>query len=217
LKLVIECKKSSNAFVVLCDKSDEKPVPESVIFKNLWTGSRDHLLLFAAVLVKKQFQEISQSYPTNLLDTKIRCGYTLLQAHQKSDSNIYSDIYGLVKAYDYEVQKELKFRKKMLKSKSKRDRKEEKKAYYVCLPVLVVDAPLVEVFLKDTGDLEVNERDIIGVAVRLPWQLKDEDGFGITILAKNKITEFANDMINLIKLMAEPQIIDKHWKLLPPP
>src|SRR5689334_1798988 len=37
LTLVIECKKSSNPFVVLCNDSDQMSVNQAVVFGNLWT------------------------------------------------------------------------------------------------------------------------------------------------------------------------------------
>src|ERR671928_1315389 len=39
LKLVTECKKSSNAFVVLCDSSDEGTLLRGVIFGNLYANN----------------------------------------------------------------------------------------------------------------------------------------------------------------------------------
>jgi hypothetical protein len=142
-KLVIECKKSSKPFVVLCDKSDEEKVGKNILFNNQIFDRDGTFVIFA-----QSFPKETDFYPKrsmSVLSRKSRRGYSLVQAHQDSDSSIYAEIYKLAKACEYEIEKEQTLYQKMMDRES--DRKEAQNSFHLHIPVLVLDAPLVEVSL----------------------------------------------------------------------
>jgi hypothetical protein len=201
-RLVIECKKSANPFVVLCDKQDEKALLENVLFGNLWVGSRDDMFV-AAPFIMAEGRSFSNLFPTPCLNQPTRLGYTLVQAHHKNDSNIYAEVYKLAKAYYYEIQKWKNYREKEIKNApNKTSRKEMIRHFYSHIAVLVVDAPLVEVYLDEFGTTQIIEKEISSVELRLPWKLKQEGGLGIAIVTKSKFADFARDTAVLAKELA---------------
>lgn len=199
IKLVIECKKSSNAFVVLCDSSEEESILRGVLFGNLYTHNRDDMFVTMPFVTADE-EDYSKIFPTPVLNVPSRCGYTLLQAHLKSDSHIYSEVYKLAKAYYYEIQKEVNFRDEITKDENSVDREELLNTFYSHLPVLVVDAPLVEVYLNEAGDTKIEQKEISSIRIRLPWKLSDKDqdpdeGLSIAIVTKKAFPDFAKDTI----------------------
>lgn len=196
-RLVIECKKSANPFVVLCDKAEEKTLLENVLYDNLWTHNRDDM--FAATpFINAEDKDYSKLFPTPCLNLFTRRGYTLVQAHQKNDSNVYAEIYKLAKAYYYEVQRWNRYRQKEIKgTNDKQTRKEMKRTFYAHMAVLVVEAPLVEVYLDEFGNTQIVEKDMSSIELRLPWKPKQEGGLPIAIVTKNRFAEFAKDTATL--------------------
>jgi hypothetical protein len=129
-----------------------------------------------------------------------RRGYTLVQAHQRNDSNVYAEVYKLAKAYYYEVKKWNKFRDKEVRDKANKDiRKEMKRTFYSHMAVLVVDAPLVEVYLDEFGRTQIVEKEVSSIEILLPWKPKQEEGLSIAIVTKNKFIDFAEDAAMLAK------------------
>jgi hypothetical protein len=209
IKLVIECKKSSNAFVVLCDSSEEKSILEGVLFGNLYTHNRDDMFV-AAPFIMAEEKDYSKIFPVPLLNAPCRSGYTLLQAYLKSDSHIYSEVYKLAKAYYFEIQKEVEFRDKITKDERNADRDEILNIFYSHLPVLVIDAPLVEVYLDEAGDTRIEEKEISSIRIRLPWKLSDKDqdpdeGLSIAIVTKNAFSDFVRDTIGFAQEIVNRQ------------
>lgn len=206
-KLIIECKKSTNAFVVLCDSPDEDTLLRNVIFGNLSTGNRDDM--FVAIpffsLMDSGEKDFSTFFPTPRLNTKCRRGYTLLQAHQKGDSNIYSEVYKLAKAQQFEVQKDLEFREEIINEIESQDREEMVNTFHAHIPVLIVEAPLVEVYLNDVGETVIEEKDISSIQIRLPWKPEHESEFSIAIITKRLVSDFAQDIITFTN-----EIVNRH-------
>lgn len=204
LKLVIECKKSSNAFVVLCDSSEEETILNSVFLGNLIVGSEDDKFVFMSLYTDSVKPQGQQLFSAPTLNIPSRRGYTLLQAHQQSDSHIYSEIYKLAKAYYFEIQKEDNFRNRVLAGSDTLTRAEMVDTFHFHLPVLVVDAPLVEVYLDESGNTQIEVKQISSIKIRLPWKASDKDynpdeGLSIVIVTKEKVSDFAKDAIAFAK------------------
>ena len=219
LKLVIECKKSSNAFVVLCDSSEEETILRGVLFGNLYTNNRDDMFVSMPFFTAEE-QDYSKIFPTPVLNIPSRRGYTLLQAHQKSDSHIYSDVYKLAKAYYFEIQKEVEFRDEIIKTEGGADKEEMLNTFYSHLPVLVVDAPLVEVYLDDSGDTQIEEKEMSSIRIRLPWKLSEKDqdpeeGLSIAIVTKKRFSDFAKDTIAFGQEIVNRQKGEGHLSFVP--
>ena len=120
-----------------------------------------------------------------ILDESCRLGYTLLQAHQKGDSSIYAEIFKLAKAWQHEVNRTVGMRDEWLQNLDLRE--EEKNHFYAHVPVLVIDAPLVEVFLNDEGDTYIEERKLGAIRIRRPWVREDmgeDSDLGIFVVTK---------------------------------
>jgi hypothetical protein len=209
-RLVIECKKSVNAFVVLCDSSDEESMLERVVFGNLIANGRDDMFV-AIPFFDAHKEEFSKIFPTPVLNTPCRRGYTLLQAHQKNDSNIYAEVYKLAKAYYYEIKREVEFRDKVIREdKDSSSRDEWMNYFYAHMPLLVIDAPLVEVYLDTQGDIKIEEKQFSSVKLRLPWKLFEEEhdpdeGLSIAIVTKSIFPDFAKDCVILAGEIATRQ------------
>jgi hypothetical protein len=197
LKLVIECKKSTNAFVILCVTSEEETILNNVIRNNLRVGSEDDRFVFMTAFYSDKNQT-PKDFPTPTLNIATRRGYTLLQAHQKNDSHIYAEIYKLAKAYYFEIQKDNDYRKSILSGPNSLDRAEMQGTFHFHLPILVVDAPLVEVYLDETGETQIEVKEISSVKIPLPWKVshKDynpDDGLSIAVVTKQAFENFAKD------------------------
>jgi hypothetical protein len=209
LKLVIECKKSSTAFVVLCDSPDQETILKGVIFGNLYANNRDDMFVAIPFFTEGE-QDYSNIFPTPVLNAPVRRGYTLLQAHQKSDSHIYAEVYKLAKAHYFEIQKEIEFRDNVIKNESSSDREEWLNSFYSHIPVLVVDAPLVEVYLDEAGEATVELKEMSSIRIRLPWKLSDQEhdpdeGLSIAIITKKMLMDFAKDTITFAQEIANRQ------------
>jgi hypothetical protein len=206
-KLIIECKKSTNAFVVLCDSPAEDALLRNVIFGNLSTDNRDDKFVALPFfpLIDSGEKDFSKFFPTPRLNTKCRLGYTLLQAHQKGDSNIYSEIYKLAKARQFEVQKDVEFREEVINDLDSYSREEMENTFYAHVPALVIEAPLVEVYLNDTGETVIEEKEISSIKIRLPWIPEHESEFSIAIITRPLVSDFAQDIITLTN-----EIVNRH-------
>lgn len=209
LKLVIECKKSSKPFVVLCDSSDEETILQSVLLGNQYVGNRDSMFVAMPYLTTEE-QDRSKIFPTPVLNIPSRRGYTLVQAHESSDSDLYLETHKLAKAYDYEIQKDVEFRDEIINDENDLDRAEMLNTFYFHLPILVVDAPLVEVYLDEAGNTIIEEKEISTIRIRLPWRLSDEgqdpdEGLSIPIVTKHRVSDFAKDIITVAQEIVNRQ------------
>lgn len=202
-KLVIECKKSSKAFVVLCDNSENKRVVDTVVFGNLWVSRRDD------VLVSMAFAD-SRPFATPSLNEVCREGYSLLQAHQPGNADLYGEIHKLSKAWQFEMERTLSDRDNDLRDPKCHFREELKNCFFVHVPVLVVDAPLVEVYLDASGGTTIEPKTIASVKIRRPWEAQDmisPDDFGVSILiiTKERVADVARDFRILAKQIINRQ------------
>jgi hypothetical protein len=213
-KLVIECKKSSSAFIVVCDDETQSSFLKGVFFANLYTNSEDDLFV-CLPFFNARLNDYTQLFPTPLLKLPIRRGYTLLQAHAKGDSEIYSEIYKLAKAYEFEKRKEIEWRDDY---RSKPDFASElQNLYFANVPVLAVDAPLVEVFLDQQGQLRIEQTELSSLKIRLPWTVgigndNPDEGLSIVIVTKSKIVDFAIEVA-----AAAREILRRHQESTPDP
>ena len=164
--LVIECKKSSKPFVILCDDSEKHRIGEYVL--------RDTLILVRC----GKFVVDAQSSPTELkwfnkrsmpvLGCDSRVGYALVKSHSRDDSDTYAEILKLAKAYEDVSQREHERFEKIRTDSNLKDNYE--KRCFVVVPLLVVDAPLTEVYIGKKGETIVTETDISILTIRLPWR-----------------------------------------------
>lgn len=200
-KMVIECKKSSNAFVILSDQVQRESALEEVLYGNLRVRSRDDMFVGFPFLNRKK-----KPFDCEILDESCRPGYTILQAHQKGDSSIYAEVFKLAKAWQHETERTVKQRDGWMQESILRE--ESKNQFYAHLPVLVIEAPLVEVFLDDKGDTQIEERTIGAIRIRRPWVKEDmgeDSDLGIFIVTKPIFTDFARDIIRLAKQVVSRQ------------
>lgn len=208
-KLVIECKKSANAFVILSDQDQRESVLEQVLYGNLRVRSRDDMFVAFPFLNRKK-----NPFESSILSASCRPGYTIVQAHQKGDANIYAEVFKLAKAWQHETARTIEQRDRWLQESALRE--ESKNQFYAHLPVLVVDAPLVEVFLDDEGNTQIHERPAGAIRIRRPWVKEDmgeDSDLGIFVVTKPIFADFAKEIIGLAKQVASRQN-KKNRKLL---
>jgi hypothetical protein len=211
LHLVIECKKSTSPFVVLCHDAGEDSLLRHSLFNNLSLSSVDQIICGSAIFAKKDSPELFSRRPTPLLDAPTRCGYAVVQAHQNGDTAVYNEVHKLAKAFEHQVKGDYKFKKRFLRGKEKADkrsRKEMEKTFLCHWPVLVVDAPLVEAYLEQDGQLVVAQREFSTIQLRLPWQKSFHDGLAIPVITKPRFAEFVNDILDFSGMIVDPDVME---------
>ncbi|HEY0458585.1 MAG TPA: hypothetical protein VGC97_05485 [Pyrinomonadaceae bacterium] len=204
-KLIIECKKSSYPFVVLCNESVKKTLIENAFFGNIIVDRDGSFITWVFLIQLDKHHKINfkSLFPTKTLNLESRQGYSLVQAHTNSDSYIYTELYKLAKAYEYEVQKDLDFYKEMLENE--KDKKEAENSYKFHIPILVIDAPLVETYIDNKGDVIVEEKEISNVKITLPWREFYDEGLVILLVTKQKFADLAQDILVFTKEIVERQ------------
>lgn len=212
LKLIIECKKSSHPFVVLCDKSDEDSIIENTISANWITNRNGVFLMMARMIEADKGNDYFANLPgTKILNDKCRRGYSLVQAHQQNDSHIYAEVYKLVKAYQCEIKRDEDYYNEMISNeKSKR---EVECSYDAHVPVLVIDAPLVETYLDGNGEIFIEEKEISSIQINPPWQEYWDNEISVAIVKKEVFTDFASDVLAFHKLIIDQQqMVQEYWE-----
>jgi hypothetical protein len=200
LNFIVECKKSVKPFVVLCNNAYEDKVSEQFYHQDLnnkvsWQDDRNAMFALSWGKLKPYEAKVFTEDNYQVLSKKIRCGYSIVQAHQQNDSEVYAETYKLVKAClsltkrekdYYEVNKESR---RVINNFS----------YYV--PVLVVDAPLVETYLDENGETVVEEKKISMLNIHLPWapNAYEFDRFPLLIVTKNSFEDFLTDTLSLFE------------------
>lgn len=194
----------------MCDSPKTESVLSGVFFSNLHIDSTDDTFVFMPFVREFDKSRGFQHIPTPVLNLACRRGYTLLQAHQKNDSHIYSEIYKLAKAHNFEIQKDASFREKIIADYNDVDREEYLRTFHFHLPVLVVDAPLVEVYLDNDGSTTIEVKKISSIKIPLPWTLSDkdhnpDDGLSIAIVTKELFPDFAKDTATFAQ-----EVVNRH-------
>lgn len=211
LKLIVECKKSSNPFVVLCEKSEESRIVKNTITAN-WIMNRNGTFLSMAGFVEAdKGNDYLANVSLEISKNKCRQGYSIVQAHQQNDSYIYGEIYKLVKAYQCEIKRDNDFYNELMSEEDSRG--EAENSYDTHIPILLVDAPLVETYLDDNGNTIIEEKEISSISINLPWQDYCDNEVSVAIVKKEKFTDFAKDILAFHKIILDQQnMVEEYWE-----
>lgn len=195
LKILVECKKSTKPFLVLCDSENQTSVREEIYGARVYPNRLSNSLAIANMGHKSGVLKENDKLP---LSDQVLSGYSIIQAFSNTDEKLYKTIYGLSKAeYYFEYEHEKYFRS----STSSEDK------YYpieLLIPILLVDAPIFNVYLKN-DKLHLEEASWASVTLNLPWYLeKDtERRSNVQVVNKNHFGEVLIKLESFAKWLAD--------------
>ncbi|MGL0927348.1 hypothetical protein ACSTDW_22625, partial [Vibrio vulnificus] len=211
-KLYIECKKSEKPLIVLTASSD-KTERFMTLFGHEVIGQDSpplNLMVVASILdleKDKRAELLGEFAQASLV------GYSLVTSFSKSDENIYKGIMGLCKANEFYRSKYLQFLDVL-----KQDRKTNPDTmlhYELQSPVLIVDCPLFNAYLDDSGELEVEESYWASLRVKLPWVIGERDEereCSIQVVRKEYFPEFLAQIEKVATFASQKDLLDRMVK-----
>ena len=164
-------------FVVEC-KASEKPW---ILFSSKDTLANYNRLFALGILSDQARHALSKHIDgaRNLFawfNKKRRVGYSMTQAFTNSDDPVHSAVFGAVKACLWL-------------------RKETSCPLFFAFPVVVVDAPLVECFLDDDGEMHVEE--IPDGVLFFDGQLPNAHGCCLRIISRGSLRNYCDELMGL--------------------
>ena len=200
MEVIVECKKSTKPFLILINDSAPKERYNHFFGDKLVSDKALH----SGFTEGKAFLYLCQY--TEQLKQKIggfaectNAGYSVVQAFVESDTNVYKGLIGLMKAKEHFDKKHIEFNNKYT---------EESFDYFkFSVPVLVVDGPLVEAQLDDSGELNITEIDWGTVTINKPWISGSEDLVNIQVVKKEYFDEFLNNLERLHDFISSEEVV----------
>lgn len=166
-------------FVVEC-KASEKPW---ILFSSKDTLSNFNVLFALGILSDQARGALSKHIETEgfwdlfaWFNRNRRLGYSMTQAFTNSDDSVHSAVLGALKACLW------------LK-------KENSCPLFFAFPVVVVDAPLVECFLDDDGEMQVEE--IPDGVLFFDGQLPNCHGCCLRIISRRALHNYCDELVGL--------------------
>lgn len=201
-RIIIECKKSDKPIINLCAGNIKKSrFYYQAIFGDPEDAARPDVLAYS------RFEKNPNDIGAFIEEVPV--GYSLLPAFGKSDQDIYSGLMGLIKASTYYRRLFLEFRNSSLNDMSLH--LQDRNSFEFHTAVLVVDSPLFDVSLDDTGELEVVRSDWSVLKMQLPWDFNPHDsneGYCIHIVTKPAFPLFLESIEKLHKYLYQEDNVD---------
>lgn len=206
-RLIFECKKSDKPILNLCADSDLKPI----FYHQAFHGDPERIATpdaLAYIEYERSEDKKKESW-IGSFSKKIPLGYSLVPAFGKSDQDIYSGIMGLIKASTYYRRLFAEF------AEGERDdltlHLDDRNNFEMQLAVMVIDAPIFDVFLDSDGYIEVIPSDWSVLKTQLPWDFNPHDsneGYCIHIVSKAAVPMFLDSVEKLHDYIYSPEHVD---------
>lgn len=187
IQLLIECKKSEKPIVVLSSEVNIEERFHSLFGHEMPALNRDNGSVFFNL---HKLDQKDRADKIGLFSEKKKVGYSVVQGFGKSDENIYKGIIGLIKAYDF-------YRSEYHKCAESDADKDVEDWFRMQIPVLLVDAPLFDASLDESGELEIEESQWSSILSRVPWAINrpDQDRLiNVQVVQKNFLSEFLEEL-----------------------
>lgn len=197
-KILFECKKSDKPVLALC-ASDSA---EHRFRYQLFHGDPENLPspdpMACISLLEMNPQE--QLDAVGEFSSRIPSAYSLVSGFSNSDSHLFGGLMGLVAASTYHRRLQREFFEETHSDLSLHI--QDRNVFQFHVACLVVDAPLFNVTLNDSGELTLQQSDWSVVMVQLPWNFNPHDSserYCVHVVTKSHLPKF----LESVKMLAD--------------
>jgi hypothetical protein len=205
-KIVFECKKSDKPVLALCASNEVKPKFEYQLFY----GDPEDLPgpNGMACVTLMEMQEAERTNGVGGFALKSPSAYSLISAFSTSDAHLFSGLMGLVTASTYyrRLQKRLFEENHGDLSLHIQDRN----LFEFHVACLVVDAPLYNVTLSNSGEPTLEKSNWSVAMIQLPWKFNPHDSserYCVHVVTKEHLPVFLDAVESLADFTGKKEFL----------
>lgn len=205
LKFIIECKKSEKPLLVLCE-AEKYENRFNYFFGNEVHFGLNRFVNFSGCYDLFMSDKHEQKNDLGMFFDKQHLGYSVVQAFSKTDENIYKGIMGLAKANQFYRREHIEL---LRHERVKPHFDQDINFFMLFVPVLVVDAPIYNVYLDESGQEQIVETNWSSLDVKMQYgcnqELEQPMTYNIQIVNKNYLDVFVEEVEKIHKLVSDPK------------
>jgi hypothetical protein len=205
-KIVFECKKSDKPILALCANKEAKPKFEYQLFH----GDPEDLPSPNGMACSNllEMQESERTNAAGGFASNCPSAYSLVSAFSASDTQLFSGLMGLVTASTYHRRLH-----KQLFDENHSDFSlhiQDRNIFEFHVACLVVDAPLYNVTLSDSGEPTLEKSNWSVGMIQLPWKFNPHDSGGrycVHVVTKEHLPPFLDATESLANFTGKKEFV----------